>query len=288
MSDPRTSAVTNAFLDDVCVPAEPPMKEHPSAPPTGDGLVQMAYLHPHTVSHSWHESVMRLAAYDGLNNGRILGTGGPLMVTCGSGALVESRNLATRRWLDDTPHEWLWFVDTDMGFAPDTVDRLVDAADPAERPVVGALCFGAREIRGDGMGGRRILPAPTLYQPATDEQGQVGFSTRWHYPDNTLVQVAGTGAACLLIHRSAAEKVRAQHGDTWWDPVKYPDGRWVSEDLSFCWRLSTLGIPLFVHTGVKTTHHKHIWIGADDYVPPTTVAAAAVGQGQDETEAADA
>lgn len=288
MTDARTSAVTNAFLDDVCVPAEPPMKEHPSAPPTGDGLVQMAYLHPHTVSHSWHESVMRLAAYDGLNNGRILGTGGPLMVTCGSGALVESRNLATRRWLDDTPHEWLWFVDTDMGFAPDTVDRLVDAADPAERPVVGALCFGAREMRGDGMGGRRILPAPTLYQPATDEQGQVGFSTRWHYPDNTLVQVAGTGAACLLIHRSAAEKIRAEHGDTWWDPVKYPDGRWVSEDLSFCWRLSTLGIPLFVHTGVKTTHHKHIWIGADDYVPPPAVAAAAAGQSQDETVAADA
>ncbi|MFI1030737.1 hypothetical protein [Streptomyces sp. NPDC020951] len=269
MSDVRIPAGTFLNPDDI---VQVPEAEWPPLP-GGDGLVQMAYLHPHTVSHSWHESVMRLAAYDGLNNGRILGTGGPLMVTCSSGALVESRNLATRRWLDDTPHEWLWFIDTDMGFAPDTVDRLVDAADPAERPVVGALCFGAREIVSDGMGGRRIMPAPTLYVPATDVQGQVGFSTRWHYPDNTLVQVAGTGAACLLIHRSAAEKIRAEHGDTWWDPVKYPDGRWVSEDLSFSWRLSTLGIPLFVHTGVKTTHHKSIWIGADDYTPPAAVPA---------------
>jgi hypothetical protein len=254
-------------------------------PASGDGLVQMAYLHPHTVSHSWHESVMRLAAYDAMGRMRITSTGGPLMVTCSSGALAESRNLATRRWLDDTPHEWLWFVDTDMGFAPDTVDRLVDAADPAERPVLGALCFSAREVVGDGMGGRRIMPAPTLYSPAKDVDGQVGFTTRWHYPENTVVQVAGTGAACLLIHRTAAKKIRAQYGDTWWDPVKYPDGRWVSEDLSFCWRLSTLGIPVFVHTGVKTTHHKYIWVGADDYTPPVEVPAPAE---EPTTEAADA
>lgn len=247
----------------------------PARPASGDGLVQMAYLHAHTVSHSWHESVMRLVAYDALHNERLMGTGGPLMVTCSSGGLVESRNLATRQWLDETAHEWLWFVDTDMGFAPDTVDRLLAAADPAERPVVGALCFGAREMKADGMGGRRIMPAPTLYNPAKDTGGQIGFTTRWRYPDNTLVQVAGTGAACLLIHRTAAEKIRAQYGDTWWDPVKYPDGRWVSEDLSFSWRLSTLSIPLFVHTGVKTTHHKSVWIGAEDYLPPVEVAAPA-------------
>ncbi|MDX3024067.1 hypothetical protein [Streptomyces acidiscabies] len=264
MTDIQTAGET------VCVPTEPPIAEALPAPPGGDGLVQMAYLHQHSVSHSWHESVMRLVAHDSLHHGRLLGTGGPLMVTCGSGALAESRNLATRQWLDDTPHEWLWFVDTDMGFAPDTVDRLLNAADPAERPIVGALCFAAREVASDGMGGRRIVPAPTLYRPATDEQGQTGFTTRWHYPDNTLVQAAGTGAACLLIHRTAAQAIRDRHGDTWWDPVKYPDGRWVSEDLSFCWRLSVLGIPLFVHTGVKTTHHKHIWLGADDYTPPPT------------------
>jgi len=235
---------------------------------TGDGLVQMAYLHPHTVSHSWHQSVMQMVAYDMLHNERIMRTGGPFMTSCGTGALVESRNLVMTRWLDDTPHEWLWWIDTDMGFAPDTVDRLLAAADPAERPVVGGLCFGAREVRQDGMGGRRVMPAPTIYNPATDTRGQVGFATRWHYPDNTLVQVAGTGAACLLIHRSAAQAVRDKHGDAWFDPVRYPDGRWVSEDLSFCWRLSTLRIPVFVHTGVKTTHHKMVWIGEEDYTPP--------------------
>jgi len=236
--------------------------------PSGDGLVQMAYLHPHTVSHSFHESVMRLTVWDQAHDGHLLGTGGPFMMACSTNGIVEARNKITRQWLDETPHEWLWFVDTDMGFKPDTVDRLLAAADPVERPVMGALCFGVQEIAYDGMGGRRLRPAPTIYMPNQDAQGRRGFSTRWHYPKNTVLQVGATGAACLLIHRGTAEKVRAQYGDAWFDPFRYDDGRRLGEDLSFCARLGSAAIPVFVHTGVKTTHHKQMWVGEDDYTPP--------------------
>ncbi|MFA5712161.1 glycosyltransferase family 2 protein [Mycolicibacterium sp.] len=234
----------------------------------GNGRVQIAYLHRHTVSHSWVESMMRLVGYDAANRGRITNTAGPFMISADAGGLVEARNLGVQRFLDETDHEWLWFVDTDMGFLPDTVDRLVDAADPDERPVVGALCFALREMSYDGYGGRRCIPAPTLYMPAKTADGVVGFSNRWEFPDNTVLQVAGTGAACLLIHRTVLEKMRAECGDAWFDRVRYSDGQAISEDLSFCARLLQLGVPLFVHTGVKTTHHKQVWIGADDYSPP--------------------
>ena len=236
--------------------------------PTANGRVQVAYLHPHVVSHSWHESMMRLMVHDLANEQRIMDTNGPFMIRCDSGGLVESRNLAVQRFLDETPYEWLFLIDTDMGFAADTVDRLVDAADPAERPVVGALCFGAREVRHDGMGGVRVMPVPTLFQMARTPEGHVGFGTRWDVPENSLVQVAATGAACLLIHRTALEKIRAEHGDRWFDQVRYQDGRLLAEDLSFCARLGQAGFPIFVHTGIRTTHHKQIWIGAEDYTPP--------------------
>ena len=234
----------------------------------GDGLVQVAYLHPHTVSHSWHESMMRAMVYDLTHDQRMLETGGPFMIRCDSGGLIEARNLAVRRFLDETDHEWLWFVDTDMGFQPDAVYSLLDVADPTERPVVGALCFALRETHYDGFGGCRVMPAPTLYSVARNPEGHMGFAVRWTYPENTLVQVAGTGAAFLLIHRSVLEKLRADHGDHWFDQVRYQDGRLLSEDLSFCYRLGSAGVPVFVHTGVKTTHHKQVWIGELDYTPP--------------------
>jgi hypothetical protein len=241
---------------------------NPDARPAGDGRVQVAYLHPHTVSHSWHESMMRLVAYDAANDARIVSTGGPFMIRCDSGHLVESRNLAVQRFLDETEHEWLFFIDTDMGFLPDTVDRLLACADPTARPIVGALCFGLREVVYDGYGGRRVMPVPTILMPAVTTAGHHGFATRWEYPADTLLQVGGTGAACLLIHRGVLEKLRADHGNRWFDQARYGDGQVVSEDLSFCARAGAAGFPIYVHTGIKTTHHKQVWISDLDYTPP--------------------
>lgn len=246
--------------------AEPSVADTAAA--AGDGRVQLAYLHSHSVSHSWHESMMRLLVYDLMAEQRIMDTAGPFKVRCDTGALIDSRNLVMKQFLDDTTHEWLFLIDTDMGFEPDTVERLIAAADPAERPVVGALCFALREMRHDGMGGFRVMPVPTVFNMARTPEGQIGFATRWDYPANTLIQVAATGAACLLVHRTAVEKVRADHGDRWFDQVRYEDGRLISEDLSFCYRLGAAGIRIFVHTGITTTHHKSVWIGADDYTVP--------------------
>ncbi len=235
---------------------------------SGNGQVQIAYLHPHVVSHSFHESMIRTLVWDGMKPNPVLSPEGPYMISCPSGALTESRNQGMTQWLDDGDAEWLLWVDSDMGWEPDAVDMLLAAADPTERPVVGGLCFSAREMANDGLGGRRIMPAPVMYIPARDENGNVGFTTRWHWPRDSVVQVAGTGAAFLLIHRSVAEMIRAGLGDTWFDRVRQGDGRWVSEDLSFCWRLSKLEVPLFVHTGVKISHHKMVWLSEDDYIPP--------------------
>jgi len=240
------------------------------------GTVQVAYLHPGTVSQSFSDSLMRLVAHDMAHDGRVIRSGGPAMFRCGSGGLVEARNAVMRHLLDESGADWLWMVDADMGFAPDTVDRLVDAADPAVRPVVGALCFGLREVAPDGMGGFRVRAFPTLYDWARDPQGTLGFCIRRDYKPDTVTQVAGTGAACLLVHRSAAQKVRADSG-TWFDKAAFADGTPVGEDLSFCYRLGKAGVPVFVHTGVPTTHHKQIWLGEEEYL---LLEAAYRGQGR--------
>jgi hypothetical protein len=239
-----------------------------------NGRVQLAYLHAHRVSHSWHESMMRLVAWDATHEARTLQTDGPFMIRADSGGLVEARNLGVQRFLDETDHEWLMYVDTDMGFEPDSIDRLLASADRTGFEVIGGLCFASREYRYDGFGGRRIMPVPTMYRWARTAAGHVGFTTRWDVPVDEVVQVAGTGAAFLLVHRTALEKVRAEFGPVWFDQVRYGDGRMVSEDLSFCWRLHCVDVSVAVDTSVRTTHHKELWIGTEDYRPPTKLLAA--------------
>lgn len=233
-----------------------------------DGQVQVAYCHSSRVSHSWHNSMMNMLAYDKVMGANLIASA-PFQVACsGPHGLVEGRNLAVRHFLDETSHEWLFWVDTDMGFRPDSLDLLVAAAHPEDRAVVGGLCFALKQVQPDGYSGFVVKPLPTLFGLARDKEGNIGFLNRSVYPENSLVQVAGTGSAFILIHRSVLEQIRVKHSDNWYTPVAYENGQQISEDLSFCWKVGELNRSVFVHTGVKTTHHKELWVGADDYTMP--------------------
>lgn len=249
------------------------------------GAVAAAYIHTDQVWYSWHHSMLQLLDHDMANHARIW-TGGYVTIRCGTGDLAAARNTAVSEFLAEARADWLWWVDTDMGFGADTVDRLVAAADPVERPVVGALCFANREVDNDGMGGRRALAAPVIMYWTHDGE-EAGFDTRWDYPANTVVRCDGVGSACVLIHRSVFERVAAEYGPNWYSRVRNPStNAMVAEDLSFCARLMALGIPVHVHTGVPTTHAKTMWLGEEDYwrqralnaPPPAPVAEALARQ----------
>jgi hypothetical protein len=216
-------------------------------------------------------SYLELTLYDLAHAQRIIREGGIyLRKVAGTAGIPDGRNEVAQRFLDETDGEWLWFIDTDMGFAADTVDRLVAAADPADRPVVGGLCFAQRRIEKRPFHGNRFGIIPTIYD-YVELDDEVGFVPREAYVVDEVVAASGTGAACLLIHRSALEVVRERHGDSWFDPMKHPTGlhgkpRTFSEDLSFCVRLASVGIPVHVDTSVKTVHEKGgIYLDEDAY-----------------------
>jgi hypothetical protein len=234
----------------------------PEQPP--GGAVAVAFVHSDDVKYSWHHSMTQLLDHDLANEARIW-SGGYVAIRGGTDGLAQARNTAVREFLADSTADWLWWVDTDMGFAPDTVDRLLEAADPAERPIVGALTFANREVDNDGMGGRRALAAPVILHWRTID-GQDGFDTRWDYPADTVIRCDGVGAACVLIHRSVFERVAAEFGPNWYSRARNPStNEMISEDLSFCVRVNALEIPIHVHTGVKTTHAKTMWLAEEDY-----------------------
>jgi hypothetical protein len=228
--------------------------------------VTVAYLHHDEVAYSWHFSWWQLFLADLATHQRIR-RGGIIPMRVSAGQLVAGRNKAVRDFLaSDIP--WLLWVDTDMGFAPDLLEQLMAAADPVERPIVGALCFGQRELGPDGMGGHHTLAVPTIYDwaPVQTNDGEQleGFDIRWGYPQNALVRCDATGAATILVHRSVFERIAEKYGAEWYHRVPAREGS-MGEDLSFCMRATALGIPVHVHTGVRTTHAKRIWLAEHDY-----------------------
>jgi GT2 family glycosyltransferase len=220
------------------------------------GTVAVGFLDNGDWSACFGLSLLNLSLADAHGPRRLVPDGKLLRKRCAAGGLVAARNEVAAQTLDATECEWLFMVDADMGFAPDTIERLVAAADPDTRPVVSGLCF---KLHSDGPGvfhGEKYVILPTAFA-WVDEPDTVGFAPLRSLPDDTLLEVSATGAACLLVHRSALEKVRGRYGDCWFDPVTHPTGPTTfSEDLSFCIRLASVDIPIFVHTGVGTTHDK--------------------------------
>ena len=235
------------------------------------GSVVPAFLDSGSWSACFGLSWSELMLHDALSSQRMVREGGLyLRKVAGAAGIAEGRNELAQRFLDQTDGEWLFFIDTDMGFAADTVDRLVDSADPAERPVVGGLCFALRRLERKAFHAERFGIIPTVYS-YVETADEIGFAPIEKYPLDEVTAVSGTGAACLLIHRSVLVKIRDKYGDAWFDPITHPTGlkggrRVFSEDLSFCVRCQAVDVPVHVDTSVGTCHEKGgIYLDADAY-----------------------
>ncbi len=219
------------------------------------GTVAVGFLDAGEWSACFGMSLIDLYLVDAHGARRMVPHGKQLRKQAMAGGISAGRNEIARKFLA-TECEWLFMVDTDMGFSPDTVEALIAAADPLTRPVVGGLCF---KLHSEGPGpfhGERYAILPTAFA-WVETSDTVGFAPLRSLPEDTLMEVSATGAACMIIHRSALELVRTRYGEKWFDPVEHPTGPTTfSEDLSFCIRLAAVDLPIFVHTGVGTTHDK--------------------------------
>ena len=234
--------------------------------------VFVAYLHPDEIPHSFAKSLVDLRLHDAVGSNHIANWGN---VRSSGYGIPEARNEIAAHTLSNEQFEWLLFVDGDMGFNPDALDKLMEAADPETRRVVGGLCFAYKDQGWDQLNGIRHQPLPTIYDFADGD-----YRGRTHYPVNAVIPSAATGMAMCLIHRSVLQEIADEHGPSWFDRIPKPktkvgDGP-LGEDISFFVRCAGIGVFPLIHTGVKTSHYKRIYVQEADFwtsfhAPPATV-----------------
>lgn len=227
------------------------------------GSLVVAYLHGGQVAHSFHSSCRGLWTHDLLHSQRLVGF---ISQECGAGRITDGRTDAVRKFLA-TEGEWLAFVDSDQGFDPDCFDRLIDAADPVQRPVVGALVFGQRRAGQGPHGSVRLQQFPTIYR-WVDGPGMSGCAPLYDYPPDALVECDATGAACFVVHRGVLTELATRHPEPrpWFDELILRR-QVFGEDLTFFRRVRDAGFRVHVHTGVKTSHYKQTYL-IEDTQPP--------------------
>lgn len=222
--------------------------------------VVIGYCSDGDVSALFTQSLVALQLFDGNRPARErhIQTPGAGVLGLQSGPrIAAARNTIVRQFLTNPvlDAEWLWMLDSDMVFEPDVLDSLLDAADPVKRPIMGGLCIG----------GGRTKMVPTLYRISTPEEWEADpehdkqpVRAVEDWPDGKVVKVDATGAACLLMHREALIKIGNHYGDPvpWFAESVYKGVKEIGEDITFCFRAQSVGIPIYVHTGAQLGHVK--------------------------------
>lgn len=167
-----------------------------------------------------------------------------------SGANISfARNEVVASFLRQPPEkaEWLLWLDSDMVPPPDFMYRLLAASAITGGKVIGGLCVMDKD---EG-------PVPTLYQLAPPGADGVTI-VQFDYEPGTIAQVAATGSACVMIHRSVFEAMAdAMPGVRYpWYTEREVGGHWVSEDIHFCLKAGELGFTQYVDCTTQVGHQK--------------------------------
>ena len=128
--------------------------------------------------------------------------------------------------------EYIFWIDSDMKFPPDTLMKLMEDAEKG-MDFVSGICFT-----------KTTPPNPTILKRFEGETGIIYHD----YPKDQVFEVAASGFGCCLMKTSLYEK-----------GVFYPLPNW-GEDYSFCIRMKEKGIKMYCDSRVKVGH-----VGDFDY-----------------------
>jgi len=145
-------------------------------------------------------------------------------------------------------HSHLLFVDSDIGFDPAYIQRLVDD----DLPIVSGVYHS---LFATGI-------HPVVYEWTVNDDGYRVMSPRqkWNRPEgDNLVPVEAVGTGFLMIQRNVFEMFLQHYSPpTAWFVNEIVDGVELGEDLGFCYRATELGIPIVVDRRVQVSHSKAI------------------------------
>ena len=161
-------------------------------------------------------------------------------------------------WLDNSDSEWLLWVDSDIALTSDALQKVWQAADSVERPVVSGVYFISKENESSLM-----TPYPAVFN-FTDNPNVIAYLHP--LPANTIIKAGCAGFGFLLMHKSVGLTMRKNLAPRtgFFNETGVGEG-FISEDIHFFTAMQEAGIPLHVHTGAVVKHMKRFAFDLEFY-----------------------
>ena len=160
-----------------------------------------------------------------------------------SGSLIyDARNLISLTAIENN-FDYVMWLDSDMKFPYDTLTTLLKDLNDNNAQIISGLYFK-----------RRLPTAPVIYklldEPKKNNKGVLERQLESYddYPTKSIFPIQGAGFGCMLMRTSVLKRVWDKFGPAF---APLP---WGGEDISFCYRVKQLGIPMLCDSRVKCGH----------------------------------
>lgn len=132
--------------------------------------------------------------------------------------------------------DYVLWLDSDMVFEPDTLDRLMKDAQEKQGDIISGVYY------------KRVYPyTPVLYEKFDITDNQTTHKVQAEIPDH-IFEIDACGFGCVLTPVPVLKAVIDKYGA----PFNPLNGN--GEDLSFCWRARQLGCKIFCDPSVQCGH----------------------------------
>ena len=156
--------------------------------------------------------------------------------------VYDARNQLTKYVLDKGCYDYVLWLDSDMTFEPDLLDRMMESIEGKD--AVSGLCFGRRPPFKPCIYKKLdVKQTPTENGPMLLPEAENWFD----YPRDQLFKVDACGFACVLMRTKALEKMLV------YGVPFFPVGG-LGEDLTFCWRAKKQDIQFWCDSRLKIGH----------------------------------
>ena len=153
------------------------------------------------------------------------------------GSLVyNARNNLARQAIKEEA-DWVLWLDSDMVFAPDTLQRMLKVCTENKIDFLTALCF------------RRKPPyTPCLFDRLEKVEKGASYTALLSVPEGRF-KVGGCGFAGVLMSLDVLISVGARFNGRLFDPIEG-----FGEDVSFCWRARQCGYDIWCDSDIEFGH----------------------------------
>lgn len=156
-----------------------------------------------------------------------------------TGSLVYNARNNLARQAVAAEADWVLWLDSDMVFNPDLLDRMLEVCEKNDISFLTALCF------------RRKPPyTPCLFERLDQRKDGKGasYTALMSVPEG-LFQIEGCGFAGVLMSTDVLISVAAQFEGQMFDPMKG-----FGEDVAFCWRARQCGYEIWCDSSIEMGH----------------------------------